>query len=95
MVLGLMGELEPAVPFAVKHARNLPNQSREFRHFVVPMSGEGLKASNVLGRDNGLMKEPMQLVQPFDAIPLFARQSQALLTDVNAMATSAELLVRT
>ena len=39
MVLGLMGELEPAVPFAVKHARNLPNQSREFRHGVVLMPG--------------------------------------------------------
>jgi hypothetical protein len=41
------------------------------------------------------MQEPVQLVQPFDAIPPFTRQSLALFTDVDAMATPAELLVRT
>ena len=48
-----------------------------------------------LSRDNGLMKEPEQLVAPFDVIPLFPRQSLALFTDVKAMTTPAELLVRT
>jgi len=90
-----LGELGPPVPLSRKHARDLQDQSREFRHFVVPMSGEALKASNIPGRYNGLMKEPTQLVQPFDAIPLFALQSLALFTDVNAMTTPAELLVRT
>jgi hypothetical protein len=61
----------------------------------VLMPGERLKASHIPGRDNGLMKEPVQLVEPLDAIPLFARHSLALFTDVNAMATPAELLVWT
>ena len=59
------------------------------------MPGEGPETRNVLGRDGGLMKETMQLVPPFDSISLFARPLLALFTDVNAMATPAELLVRT
>ncbi len=90
-----LGELKPPVPFAGKHARDLQDQSREFRHLVVTMSAERLKASNIPGGDHGLMKELLQLVQPFDAIALVARQSLAPFTDVNAMATPAELLVRT
>ena len=89
------GELEPPVSFSGKHARDRQDQSREFRHLVVLMSGERLEASNILGRDNRLMKEPVQLVAPFDAISLFVRHWPALFTDVNAMATPAELLVRT
>ena len=91
----MSGELEPPVSFAGKHACDLQDHSREFRHLVVLMRGERLKASNILGRDNGLIKEPVQLVAPLDAIPLFARHSLAFSTDANAMATPAELLVRT
>jgi hypothetical protein len=40
------------------------------------------------------MKEPVQLVAPFDAIPVFARHSLAFFADVNAAATPGELLVR-
>ena len=87
------GELEPPVSFAGKHARDLQDQSREFRHLVVLMRGERLKASNILGRDNGLMKEAVQLVASLDAIPIFAWHSLALFADMNAMATPAELLV--
>ena len=89
------GELEPSVPLYWKHARNLQDQSRESRHLVVPMPGEGLKASNIPGRDNRLMKEPVQVVAPFDAFPRFARHSLAFFEDMNAMATPAELLIRT
>src|SRR5208282_1065349 len=91
----MSGKLEPPVSFAGKHARDLQDQSREFRHLVVLMRGERLKTSDILGRDNGLMKEPVQLVASLDAILLFARHSLAFFTDVNAMATPAELLVRT
>ena len=59
------------------------------------MPGQDLNASNIPGRDYGLMKEPMQLVQPFNAIQFVAWQLLALLTDVDAMAAPAELLVRT
>ena len=90
-----LGELGPPVPLFGKHARDLQDQNRRFCHLVVLMAGEDLKASNILGRDNGLMKKPVQLVAPLDAIPIFARHSLALFADVNAMATPAELLVRT
>jgi len=89
------GELEPPVPLPGKHARNLQDQSRVFRHRSVLMADERREASNILVRNNRLVKESVQFIEPFDAIPLFARQSLALLTDVNAMATPAELLVRT
>jgi hypothetical protein len=89
------GKLKPPVSFAGKHARDLQDQSREFCHLVVFMSGERRKAGKTRRRDSGLMKEPVQLVAPFDAIPLFAGHSLALFADVNAMATPAELLVRT
>ena len=89
------GELRPSVSLTGKYARDFQDQSRRFCNLVVPMLGESLKASNILGRDNGLMKESIRLVQLIDAIPLGARQSLALFTDVNAMAAPAELLVRT
>lgn len=89
------GKPKPPVPLPGKHARDLQDQSALLRHLLVIMPAEGLEAGNILGRDNGLMKEPVQLVQPFDALALFARQSLALFTDVNAMAAPAKLLVRT
>ena len=89
------GELEPPVSFAGKHARDFQNQSREFRHLAVLMSGERLKASNILRRDHRLMKEPMQLVEAFHAIRLFARHPLARFAGVNAMTAPAELLVGT
>ena len=89
------GELEPPVSFAWDHARELQDQSREFRHLVVLLPDEHLKARNILSRDDRLVKKPVQLVAAFDALPLFARHSLALLTDVNAMATPTELLIRT
>ena len=49
------GELEPPVAFAGKHARDLQDQSREFRRLVILMPGERLKASNILRRDHRLM----------------------------------------
>lgn len=73
----------------------LEDQSRKFRDFLIRMAGEGLEASNILGRNNGLMKEAMQLVEPCDAIPLFARQSPAVFADIDAMPTPAELLIWT
>ena len=91
----LPGELEPSVSFAGKHARNVPYQSREFRHFVVFVAGELFEASNVPGRNNRLMEEPAQLLELFDMIPLFAWHPLTLLADVNAVATPAKLLVRT
>jgi len=89
------GEFEPPVPFSGKHARYLEYKSCEFGHLLIPVRGEGLKASNIPGRDNGLIEKPVQLVAPFDAILLFLRQPLALLADVKAMAPPAELLVRT
>jgi hypothetical protein len=89
------GELEPPVSLAGKHARDLQDQSRKLRHLIVLMPGERLKASNSLRRDHRLMKEPMQLVDAFDAIPIFARDALAFFADVNAMAKPAELLLRT
>ena len=88
------GELEPPASLAGKHARDLQDQSGESRNLAVPMPDEGPKASNIPGRDNGLVRESMQLVQAFDAIALFARQALALFTRVDAMATPAELLIR-
>ena len=90
-----LGELEPPVPLSGKHARDLQDQSHKLRHLTISMVAEGLEASNILCRDNRLMQEPVQFIQSFDAIPLFTRQSPALFTDVNTMATPAELLVRT
>ena len=90
-----MGELEPAVPLSRKHARDLKDQRREFRYFVIRMAREYLETSNILGRNGGLMEKSMQLVQPFNMIPLFARESLALFAYVNAMPTPAELLVWT
>jgi hypothetical protein len=89
------GEFEPPVPFAGRHACDFQSQSREFRHLVVLIPGERLKASNILRRDHRLMKEPMQLVEPFDAVSLFARHPLARFADVNGMTAPAELLVRT
>jgi hypothetical protein len=63
-----LGELEPPVSVAGKHARDLQDQSREFRDFVVLMRGEGLQTGKILGRHKGLSKEPVQLVAPFNAI---------------------------
>jgi hypothetical protein len=90
-----LGKLEPPVPLSREHTRNLEDQSREFRHFVIRMGRERLEASNILGRNRGLLKESMQLLESFDAVPLFARQSLAVFADMDAMAKPAELLVRT
>jgi hypothetical protein len=87
------GEFKPPVPLSGKHPCDLQDQSRQFGHLVILMPGKGLEADNVPGRNNGLMKKPMHLVEPFDAVPLFPRGSLALFTDVNAMAARAELLV--
>jgi len=87
------GKLETAVSFAGKHVPDLEDQSREFSHLMVLMPGVRLKTSNILGRDNGLMKKPVQLVAPFDALSILAWYPLALLSDMNAMATPAELLV--
>jgi hypothetical protein len=43
------GELEPPVSFSGKQACDLQDQSRKFRHLVVFMPGECLKASKILG----------------------------------------------
>ena len=59
------------------------------------MAGECLEASNILGRNSGLIKKSMQLVQPLNMIPMFARESLAVFAYVNAMPTPAELLVWT
>lgn len=88
-------QLKPPVSFAGKHASDLRDQSREFRHLVILMSGKRPKASNILRGDHRLMKEPMQLVEAFHAIPLFARHPLARFADVNAMTAPAELLIRT
>ena len=89
------GEFEPAVPLPWKNARNLQDQSGVLRYRLVLMTAEGLEAGNIPCRNDRLVKESMQLVQSFDAVALFARQSLALLTNVYAVATPAELLVRT
>ncbi|HEY5913692.1 MAG TPA: hypothetical protein VJA21_24150 [Verrucomicrobiae bacterium] len=39
---------KPPVSLARKHARDLQDLSREFCHWVVLMSGEGVEASNIL-----------------------------------------------
>jgi hypothetical protein len=59
------------------------------------MPAERLEASNILYRDHRLMKKTSQLIEPFAEIQLFARHSLALFADMNLMAASAELLVRT
>lgn len=87
------GELEPTVSFRWNNADNLPDQSRMLRHLPVRMVAKSLEASDIPTRDHRLMKEPMQLAQPFDAIACFTRRSLAFLADVDAMAAPAELLV--
>lgn len=89
------GEFEPPFSFSGKHPRDLQYESCELRYVLIAVPGEGLKASNIRAGDIGLIEEPVQLVPPFDAILLFLRQPLALLADVDAMASPAELLVRT
>ena len=79
------GEPEPPASLAGKHARDLQDQSGESRNLAVPMPDEGPKASNIHGRDSGLVKESMQLVQAFDAIALFARQALSLMSPLKAL----------
>src|SRR5579863_4497518 len=89
------GELEPPVPLAGKRARNLQDQCRARRHLPVLVAAKGLEAGNIPGRDEGLMKEPIQLLEPFDAVALFARHPLTFPANVNAMATPVEALIRT
>jgi hypothetical protein len=89
------GKLEPPVSFTREHTRDFQNYSSEFRHLVVLMPGERLQAGNILCRDHRLVKEPMQLFEAFQAIPLFVRHPLARLADVNAMAAPTELFVWT
>src|SRR6266446_1104995 len=89
------GELEPPVPFPGKHTRKLQNQSRLLSELGVLMAAEGLEASNILRRNDRLVKESVQLVEPLDAIAFFARHPLTFLAKVNAMATPAEALIRT
>ena len=89
------GELEPPVPLPGKHARNLQDQSRVFRHRSVLMADERREASNILVRNNRLVKESVQFIEPIDTLAFFARHPLTIPADVIAMATPAELLVRT
>jgi hypothetical protein len=65
------------------------------RHLPIRIAAEAFEAGNIPCRDDRLVKESMQFVQSLKAVALFARQWLALLTNVNAVAAPAKLLVRT
>jgi hypothetical protein len=88
------GELEPPVPLARKHARNLQDQSRVFSHLPVRMGAERFQTGKILAREVRLVEKSVQLVQSFHAIALSSRDPLTVLAGVNAMAATTEALIR-
>lgn len=89
------GELEPPFPFRGSHARDVRNQGGMTGNLAVFVAAEYLETSNVLRGDGGLIKEAIQLSEALDTIAFLPRQSPAFPANMPAMATPAELLVRT
>src|SRR5512133_648341 len=90
----MASEVKPSFSFSGKHESNLADQSGLCCDLRVYVANEDLQASKILGRDEGLVKEAAQFVQPFDAITLCARHALTFLTNVNLMAMPAKALIR-